>query len=209
VLYNLTNRLIIFTRYPEPGKTKTRLIPALGSEGAADLQRQMTETTLSVSRRFMVENDTSLEVRYEGGDPSLMQDWLGRDLAFCRQGSGDLGEKMIRAFDEAFAVGSSRVMIIGSDCPDLSPEILAAGFAALADHDLVLGPASDGGYYLIGLSAPCTPLFRGCPWGTEQLLTETMAAAEREAITFHLLEELKDVDRPEDLVDLGGHPDPE
>ena len=207
--YNLKNRLIIFTRYPEPGKAKTRLIPALGANGAADLQRRMTEATISTARSFSAETGVELEIRYEGGSPSLMQDWLGQNLSFCQQGPGDLGEKMTRAFAEAFTVGSSRVMIIGADCPTLSPTILTAGLAALGDHDLVLGPASDGGYYLIGLSAPCPQLFRDRPWGNKQLLAETMATAKRQAITFHLLEELNDVDRPEDLIDLGGHPNPE
>jgi rSAM/selenodomain-associated transferase 1 len=209
VPYNLPNRLIIFTRYPEPGKAKTRLIPALGPRGAADLQRQMTETTISTARSFSSENGTGLEVCYEGGNPSLMRDWLGQDLSFRPQGPGDLGKKMTRAFAEAFAAGSKRVMIIGADCPTLSPKILVAGLAALADHDLILGPASDGGYYLVGLTTPCPQLFRGQPWGSEQLLLETMATAEREAISFLLLEELNDVDRPEDLIDLGDHPYPE
>jgi len=209
VPYNLQNRLIIFTRYPEPGKAKTRLIPALGEQGAAGLQRQMTESTILMARGFITKTGAGLEVRYEGGDHSLMRNWLGRELPFCRQGPGDLGEKMAGAFAEAFAAGSNRVVIIGTDCPDLSPAIMAATFAALADHDLVLGPARDGGYYLIGLSAPCPQLFRGQPWGDGRLLAETIAAAEQRAMTYHLLEELNDVDRPEDLIDLGGHPDPE
>ena len=192
-----------------PYNLKTRLIPALGPEGAAHLQRQMTEATISTARSFSTETGIELEVRYEGGSPALMKDWLGQELSFRRQGPGDLGEKMSRAFGEAFAAGRSQVMIIGADCPTLSPAILETGLTALADHDLVLGPASDGGYYLVGLTAPHPQLFRGCPWGNARLLAETMATAEREAITFLLLEELNDVDRPEDLIDLGGHPNPE
>jgi len=206
---NSPARLIIFTRYPEPGKAKTRLIPVLGPEKAADLQRRMTESTIQTARALVSKTGIELEIRYDGGDHGLMSDWLGPDITLCRQGDGDLGEKMDRAFSETFADGIDRVMIIGSDCPGLSPDILATGFSQLASHDLVLGPAGDGGYYLIGLAAPCPPLFRNRPWGSKRLLAETVDTAKIEDLKFFLLEELNDVDRPEDLHDLGDHSYPE
>src|SRR5574341_2031486 len=91
-------RPIIFTRYPEPGKTKTRLIPVLGAEGAADLQRSMTEQTLLNAKWLKTQRPVSLEVRYEGGSKILMQKWLGQRLTFSPQGDGDLGARIKRAF---------------------------------------------------------------------------------------------------------------
>ena len=100
-------------------------------------------------------------------------------------------------------------MIIGADCPALTPEILETGFSRMADHDLVLGPATDGGYYLIGLTCPCPELFNNRPWGSNKLLAETLAAANNLKLKYLLLEELTDVDRPEDLNYFSDHPDPQ
>src|SRR4028119_49398 len=90
--------LIIFTRYPEPGKTKTRLIPALGTEGAANLQRQMTEHSLSQVKQLQKTSAISFEVRFAGGNLQLMQDWLGYDIPYQPQGEGDLGSRMAQSF---------------------------------------------------------------------------------------------------------------
>jgi hypothetical protein len=205
----LKKKLIIFTRYPVAGQTKTRLIPALGAEGAADLQRQMTERTLQTAENLAVESQPELEIRHADGSGGQMQKWLGPNRIYCEQGSGDLGEKMARAVAVAFQAGYRQVIIIGADCPALSPEILAIGFTRLADHDLVLGPAADGGYYLIGLTHPCPELFNNRSWGNNMLLSETMTTAKKLALKFYLLEELADVDRPEDLNYFGNYPDPE
>jgi uncharacterized protein len=97
--------LIIFTRYPEPGKTKTRLIPALGDLGAANLQKQMTEYTIFQVKELQKTADISCEVRFAGGNLQLMQDWLGLDLVYQPQGEGDLGDRMGRSLDEAFQSG--------------------------------------------------------------------------------------------------------
>jgi len=108
-----SEKLIIFTRFPVPGEAKTRLIPALGAEGAADLQREMTEHTVRQARKTGAE----IEIRYTGGSQQQMLDWLGDDLQYADQGGGDLGERMTRAFQEHFDSGAQRVVIIGSDCP--------------------------------------------------------------------------------------------
>jgi rSAM/selenodomain-associated transferase 2 len=106
---------------------------------------------------------------------------------------------MARAFEEGFDRGLERIVIIGTDCPELTPELLHQAFVALRDHDLVLGPASDGGYYLIGLRRPVPELFRGMPWGTGDVRRRTLEAAERGGISVFELKQLDDVDRPEDL----------
>jgi rSAM/selenodomain-associated transferase 1 len=202
--------LIVFTRYPEVGKTKTRLIPALGAEGAATLQRQMTEFTLKQVEQWVdlhgndLEGDRSpapsVEIRFAGGDRTLMQDWLGSRWLYQPQATGDLGVRMRQALQFAFEQGSKRAVTIGIDCPQLDSATLAQAFQALQNHDLVLGPATDGGYYLIGLRSLVPELFRGIDWGTDQVFQQTVAVAEAKGLAIATLTPLTDVDRPEDLA---------
>jgi hypothetical protein len=194
------NRLIIFTRYPEPGKTKTRLIPALGPEGAADLHRKMVDSTLTWARQLKNNSAVSLEFCYEGGDERRVRQWLGSDIPCCRQVNGDLGARMARAFTEAFSAGMGRVIIVGTDCPGLTGGLVRTACEALMDNDVVLGPAKDGGYYLIGLRKPMPQLFGGIPWGTGEVLPKTLGIAADLKLQVFLLESLDDVDRPEDLA---------
>jgi rSAM/selenodomain-associated transferase 2/rSAM/selenodomain-associated transferase 1 len=191
--------LVIFTRYPEPGKTKTRLIPSLGADGAAGLQRQMTGRTLTLARRLRRYRPVSIEVCYEGGTRDLVKQWLGPDITYHRQGSGDLGERMARAFHEAFQAGLDRVVLVGTDIPSITDRILLRAFENLGHADLVLGPARDGGYYLIGLRQHFPQLFVDMPWGTERVLEKTTQVADGLGLTVVYLETLNDVDRPEDL----------
>lgn len=192
--------LIIFTRYPEPGKTKTRLIPALGAEGAATLQRQMTEHTLAQVKELQAKRLVSVEVYFVGGNQQLMQSWLGTSVIYRQQGDGDLGRRMAIAFQTALEAGKQRVVVIGTDCPDLKAELMVKAFHALEQHDLVLGPAQDGGYYLIGLCRLIPELFTGISWSTAEVLQQTMSIAQRLELAVAYLPRLSDVDRPEDLV---------
>lgn len=194
------DRLIIFTRYPVPGKTKTRLIPALGAEGAAALQKQMTERTVARARQLRQEQPLFLEVRYEGSRASSMQEWLGSDLAFAAQRSGHLGLRMARAFQQAFRVGCKRVVLVGTDCPGLSVFLLREAFHHLQDNEVVLGPARDGGYYLLGLRFFLPQIFEGISWGTSTVLEKTLRTLGPLALSVFLLKTLGDVDRPEDLI---------
>ncbi len=202
---SVPSRLIVFTRYPRPGEAKTRLIPALGEQGAADLQRRMTEHTMRGVAPLTTSAQIGVEVRYAGGSGAEMREWLGPASAYHPQGGGDLGERMQRAFQDSFAAGDERVVVIGSDCPGLRTEHLREGFAALARADLVLGPAGDGGYYLIGLRRSCgeralPALFSGIRWGSAEVLPETLAIAAAAGLSIDLLDILDDVDRPEDLA---------
>jgi rSAM/selenodomain-associated transferase 2/rSAM/selenodomain-associated transferase 1 len=197
-------RLIIFTRYPEPGTTKTRMIPVLGSEGAADLQRQMTAYLVSKIKAFCGQPLLAVEIRFEGGSERLMQQWLGPWLTYRRQGSGDIGRRMERALADGFQNGDTSIVIIGSDIPDISSDIIHQAFGELEKKQLVLGPAGDGGYYLIGLQKSdqvntYPKLFESISWGTNKVLSQTIAAADRLEIGYALLDTLKDVDRPADL----------
>lgn len=194
----MAERLIIFTRYPEPGSTKTRLIPTLGAKGAATLQQQMTEYTLSKVRELQ-NRLLSVEVRFTGGSLTLMQDWLGTDIVYQPQDKGDLGERMARSLSVAFQAGMERVVIIGTDCPGLNASLITKAFHQLHSHDLVLGPALDGGYYLIGLRCLILELFTDITWGTAEVLPQTIAIAKKLGVSVAYLPQLADVDRPEDL----------
>ncbi len=191
--------LIIFTRYPEPGKTKTRLIPVLGAEGAATLQRQMTEQKLAQVRELQAAYPVSVEVHFTGGNEQLMQSWLGSSLIYQRQSEGDIGCRMASAFQASFEAGMNSVVLIGIDSPDLNAQLMAEAFQALHEHDLVLGPALDGGYYLIGLRRLIPELFTGIRWSTAEVLPQTLRIAQRLELAVAKLPLLSDVDRPEDL----------
>ena len=195
----MKERLIIFTRYPEPGKAKTRLIPVLGAVGAANLHRQLTEHTLSKVKELQSFRPLSVEVYFAGNNPQLMKDWLGSDIVYQPQSEGDLGCRMAEAFRSAFTSGSDSVIIIGTDCPGLDAQLIGEAFEKLASHNLVLGPATDGGYYLIGLRRLIEELFVGIPWGTSEVWQQTVEIAERMGIAIASLPPLSDIDRPEDL----------
>ncbi|MCJ7501285.1 TIGR04282 family arsenosugar biosynthesis glycosyltransferase, partial [bacterium] len=200
----MNSLLIVFTRYPTPGLTKTRLIPALGPEGAADLQRQMTEHTLSVVGPLISEG-IQLQVRYEGGEESDMKKWLGEVLSFVPQGEGDLGDCMRRAFGDSFKEGFEKAVIVGTDCPSLGADDVAEALDLLEENTLVLGPAVDGGYYLIGIRSDASEwlyelVFENIPWGTDQVFNTTVNVLAETGLDVGLLNEKADVDEPEDLV---------
>ncbi len=194
-----SKHLILFARYPVPGRAKTRLIPALGAEGAAALHRRLVLHALRTARKACRAVCAELDVRFEGGTEQAMSHWLGTGARFLPQGAGDLGDRMAGAFEESFRTGSTATVIIGSDCPGLSPDVIATAFARLTEAPVVLGPARDGGYYLIGLSRPLPELFRGIPWGTDRVLADSLAVLQRRGCEPALLDPLEDIDRPEDL----------
>ncbi|MEM9544296.1 MAG: TIGR04282 family arsenosugar biosynthesis glycosyltransferase [Cyanobacteria bacterium P01_E01_bin.42] len=193
------DRLVIFTRYPEPGKTKTRLIPALGAEGAAELQRQMTEHTLKQAQKLLESRSLSIEIHFSGGTEESMRSWLGSEWVYFPQATGDLGKRIQTAFEKAFFEEMTRVVIIGIDCPDLNSDRLSEAFKSLYRRDLVLGEADDGGYYLVGLSRYIPQLFQRINWGTAQVWQQTIAIAESLGLAISKLPVLSDVDYPEDL----------
>jgi uncharacterized protein len=195
----MPEQLIIFTRYPEPGNAKTRLIPALGAEGAADLHRRMTEHTIVQARLLQKHRPISIVVHFTGGSSNQMQHWLGHDLQYHPQHSGDLGDRLIYAFQLAFDQGATNVMVIGTDCPDVTAKLLANGFEKSKAHSLVIGSASDGGYYLIGLQKLIPDLFLNIAWSTNVVLTQTLKIAKHLQLEVAYLPMLNDIDRPEDL----------
>jgi len=197
--------LIIFTRYPEAGATKTRMIPLLGAETAAELHRRMTERTLHTAGCLARKSPhLKIEIRFEGGDTGKMRDWLGEGVSFRPQSDGDIGRRMRLALADAFADGDARAVIVGTDIPDLSPAHLERAFKELETHDWVFGPATDGGYYLVGATARSfavngRTLFEDIAWGRGRVLEQTLARAAAQNASIAQLERLADVDRPADL----------
>ncbi len=192
--------MILFARFPVAGKVKARLIPALGAEGAAALHRRLVLRTLRTAHALCQSENAELEIRFAGDDANPMQHWLG-DGWLCRpQCDGDLGHRMAGAFADSIREGSPATVIIGSDCPSLTLETLAAAFESLKTNPVVFGPATDGGYYLIGLTRLVPELFQGIAWGTETVLAQSQEILARNVSKPALLQPLDDLDRPEDVT---------
>ena len=194
------NQLLVFTRFPQPGRVKTRLIPALGDLGAAQLHEALARRTLETAREFCTATPISLVVYVADGEVEPTQDAFGSDLNCRPQSGADLGERLARAVADAFSSGAHRVLAVGTDCPELSPDVLTAASHALSHADVVLGPALDGGYYLIGLRADRPELFRNIDWGTGAVLTQTRRIAHDQGLSVHQLPALSDIDEPHDLL---------
>jgi len=194
--------LIVFARYPRPGEAKTRLVPSLGLDGAAALARRMLVATWAEGLSAARLAGRRLELHGSGATPAEFERLLGGEGTFLSQAGGGFGERLERAFASAFERGAARVVLVGADCPALSTRHFDEALAALDSDDIVLGPARDGGWWLMGLRSLAQELFRGIAWSTSVVLEQTLAAARASGLTVALLEELSDVDRPEDLEGL-------
>ena len=194
-------RLIVMTRIPEAGRVKTRLIPALGPEGAAALHAALLRRTLHIANLHSRQSDVDLEVRFTGGTTTSNDRFpLERVGNWREQENADLGGRMHRAIETAFGEGARHVLVIGTDCPDLSPEVLNDAWSQLERQDVILGPAADGGYYLIGMNRPDARLFLGIDWGTERVLSQTRDRCRDLGVSVGLLPSLTDIDEAENLV---------
>jgi uncharacterized protein len=193
------DRLIIFCRYPIPGKTKTRLIQTLGPFRAADLHRKLTEDTFEMAKRFASEYPVDVELFFEGGSKAQIRRWLGLLPEVSFQKQGDLGQRMHYAFQEAFRKGCKKVVLIGTDVPEASEEHLRQAFEALDNYEMVLGPTYDGGYWLIGLTGPFG-VFENIQWGGDRVLEATMSLAERIGLSSTFIDPLNDIDTVNDLI---------
>ncbi len=194
-----TDLLIIFTRFPQPGKTKTRLSRVMGNEAAAACQRQMTEHMVAQSRELARHRAVDLQIHYDGATLAEMTAWLGSDMTYHLQAAGDMGRRLAASFSFGFQGKRSKIILAGADCPSVSPALLGAAFAAMPQADLVIGPALDGGYYLIGMHGPHPELFVKIDWGTARVLPQTMDKAASLKLIIRQMDPLHDIDRPEDL----------
>jgi rSAM/selenodomain-associated transferase 1 len=198
-------RLLVFARAPVPGATKTRLVPELGAEGAAQLHAALIAHTLAVAA---VARPHELQLWHAGDDADgtlgNMADAAGASLQ--RQPEGDLGARMEHALGQATADGRPAI-VIGTDCPWLSAAALQEADTMLASADAVIGPADDGGYVLLGLRGVVPSLFTDIDWGTDKVLATTRERLTELGWDWRELPTRPDVDRPEDLdalADLGG-----
>jgi hypothetical protein len=185
--------LLIFVKYPEPGKVKTRLAAAIGAELAAQLYQEFILQTLKLARqsqvvaRFVTFTPAEKEQALQKLFPGPWQ-W------FPQENSPNLGVRIHRAIQHVQQQGYSHVITIGTDSPSLPAEYLDQAAAALAHHDLVLGPATDGGYYLLGLKSAPKELFTGIDWSTERVLNQTLQRAQQLQLSTQQLPVWYDVD---------------
>ncbi len=185
------NALIIFARKPEEGKVKTRLAKTIGNEKTLQIYIKLLQHTRSVAKQIPCDSFVFLT------EPTDDNFWEG---FFCEQQQGDtLGDKMKYAFEMLFTKGYEQCIIIGSDCPGLEKEIVEEAFLSFLENDVTIGPAKDGGYYLLGMKKLINPLFQDKDWSTESVFTQTMEDVETLQLTYKLLPVLNDVDEEKDV----------
>ena len=184
----------MFVKAPRPGLAKTRIAQTAGQTRAAAIHRELVDAILNGIGAL-----SAVELRFTPDDAEAeIQAWVRDNWLAKPQGSGDLGARLARAFDESFASGAERVVIIGSDCPEVRPSDVRSAWTGLKTHDVVVGPAIDGGYWLIGLRASQPALFEGITWSSDQVLGQTLQRARSLGLRIQLLRILGDIDTEAD-----------
>lgn len=189
----MTQTLLIFIRNPQLGKVKTRLARTVGDTEALRVYQILLEKTRVAAQGVRAERWLFYSDFVEKNDA-----WPEADFFKKKQADGDLGQRMEQAFRTAFEAGASKAVIIGSDCPELTGEMLQKAFDALDETDFVLGPVPDGGYYLLGMKGLEAAVFRGIEWSTERVRTLTLEKIRAAGKSCTLLPELSDVDTETD-----------
>lgn len=186
------NALIIFTRNPELGKCKTRLAKTIGDEAALEIYKHLLKHTASVSETVNAD-------KFVFYSENIKKEDIWNDSCFKKklQNGNNLGERMENAFAELLNLGYQKVVIIGSDLLDLDSALIDDAFNQLNHFEYVIGPAKDGGYYLLGMKTLNSNLFKNKHWGTESVLNDTLTNLQQS--TVHLLKELNDIDTFEDI----------
>ncbi|WP_350286270.1 TIGR04282 family arsenosugar biosynthesis glycosyltransferase [uncultured Croceitalea sp.] len=187
--------LIIFTRNPELGKCKTRLAATVGNQIALDIYNFLLDHTVSITQKLGL-----TKVVYYSEEIWEDDVWNTKEFTKKLQKGIDLGERMTHAFEDGFKAGFDKICIIGSDMYDLSQKDIEIAFSKLNDHDFVIGPADDGGYYLLGMKRLLKELFRDKAWGTGNVLKHTLENLEDKDYT--MLDTRNDVDLYEDIEDI-------
>ncbi|MBL4887669.1 MAG: TIGR04282 family arsenosugar biosynthesis glycosyltransferase [Flavobacteriaceae bacterium] len=191
---NTKNCLLIFTRNPELGKVKTRLAKTLGDTKALDIYKFLIKHTVAITKNLKGTKQVYYSVKVREQDY-----WDDGIFEKHQQEGDDLGIRMQHAFEAAFSEGYKNVIIIGSDMYDLSQEDIEQAFGNLENNDVVIGPAEDGGYYLLGMKTLIPEVFKNKAWGTDSVLEDTKA--DLKSYSCNLLEERNDVDYYEDIKD--------
>jgi len=186
--------LIIFYRNPELGKVKTRLAASIGDAKAFSIYLLLSEHTRSVTEKLPID-----KALYYSNYVDTEDNWSKSRYQKILQSGDDLGEKMGNAFKAGFSSGYKSICIIGTDCLDLTPRILKEAFRKLLTHEVVIGPAVDGGYYLLGMNHLHPLLFENKNWGENNVLSQTLSDVKMLGLSFWQMEPLNDIDREEDL----------
>lgn len=189
--------LLIFIRNPELGKVKTRLAATIGDQNALLVYEELLRYTHEITVPLHVQ-----KVVYVADSIAESNRWPEPGFQKKLQAEGDLGKKMQTAFQNAFAEGAEMAILIGSDCYELTTELLEEAFNQLETHDAVIGPAADGGYYLIGFSRPNYTVFQNKTWSTASVFQETISDLETHNFSYFTLPVLNDVDEEKDLGTL-------
>jgi rSAM/selenodomain-associated transferase 1 len=190
----LSRLLLIFVKNPQPGKVKTRLARTIGDARALEVYRQLLKHTVQITREVQADKAVFYTEFIE--DQDIWPDDLYQK--YLQQGD-DLGQRMQQAFSQAFGQGYDQVAIIGSDCPQLTTAIIQEAFTALQTNQVVIGPAADGGYYLLGMRTLIPELFAGKKWSSPSVLPDTLTDLQRLQLLYYKLPILHDVDQEEDL----------
>ena len=191
--------LLVFAREPAPGRVKTRLIPELGESRATQVYQRLLEHALETAvatPECRVELWCDLPDQSGEGCFALARQY---HVTICEQSGSDLGARMNAAFGSALR-HSAQVVLIGSDCPEYSAEYLVQAYAALQHHDVVLGPAADGGYVMIGMSRLMPELFTDIAWGTDTVLDETHERIKQAGVSWYEMPILHDIDTADDVM---------
>lgn len=189
--------LIVFLKYPTPGRVKTRLGAVIGMDRAAEVYRALAERMVGIARVLGGEGVRSALFATPESDPPALRTWLGPGCELRVQEGPDLGARMRHAFERLFAEGVERAVIVGTDVPDLEAGRVREAFHLLDTHDVVIGPSPDGGYYLLGMRPPLKELFTGISWSTPGVFRATRDRAEGAGLRVALLPPLSDIDTPE------------
>jgi uncharacterized protein len=186
--------LLYFVKLPEPGYVKTRLGKSIGMEQAATAYRLLAESN-ALTLRNVLDDETSVVIAYDPPDREYeMRRWLSSHFEYLAQDGAGLTERLQNAFSSAFRSGAKKAVALGSDTLGLCKETVRSAFQALDSSDVVLGPAKDGGYYLIGLKQSIPELFEQIPWSTSRVMGVTLSAAKSRGLACHILQKLEDLD---------------
>ena len=194
---NDQNNIITFCKYPVEGKVKTRIAKTIGNEFAVKLYKLFAEHT------FQELLKTSSIFPYlffaDNHDREKIKRWAGAEFSLEPQEGNDLGERMYNAFKKVIDRGSNKTIIIGTDIPDMSSDIIRKALQALNNSDVVIGPSNDGGYYLLGMKKLYKSLFTGIEWSSDSVLSVTLEKINALNLSYSILPELVDVDTEDDL----------
>ncbi len=193
-----SDTLLVFARNPVAGRVKTRLIGALSAQQATDVYVRLLRHTLGVAG-VVNSGCGCVYIDDDAPNPTLQRMLEQHGLAWRRQSGSDLGARMLEAITATLQT-ASRAVLIGSDCPEFDPGYLHGAFAALATNDVVIGPAADGGYVLIGMREPHAKLFTDIAWGSSRVLAQTRQRLTQQRLDWYELPTLHDVDDAADLA---------